>query len=96
MHLNIDPLTPALAPKKPCIRDMAALVKEHLPCNVVKLTPLEELERRCAEIAAEQPRFKEEAPIVLANERHRRARHMSVQLAVVYQEMSLSPAYANG
>ncbi|WP_210516444.1 hypothetical protein [Hymenobacter terricola] len=97
MHVNTDPPTPTPAPKKACIRDMADLVKNHLPCAVVKLTSLDELERRCTEIAAELPRFKEEAPIVLAVERHRRARHLGVQLAAVYQEMSLpSPGYARG
>ena len=80
MHLNTD--SPAEeTPRNPCIRDFADLVTHHLPCAVVKLVPLDELARRAAEIVAEQPRFKEEAPLVVALEQYRRARYQGLQVA---------------
>jgi hypothetical protein len=80
MHLNTDPAQPL---GKPCIRDMHELLRDHLPAPLVKLTPLQELERRCHEIAAEHPRFREEVPLVLRGEAQRRTRlsgllHISV------------------
>lgn len=71
MHLNTDPAQPL---GKPCIRDMHELLRDHLPAPLVKLTPLQELERRCHEIAAEHPRFREEVPLVLRGEAQRRTR----------------------
>jgi hypothetical protein len=71
MHLNTDPVQPA---RKPCIRDLHELLRDHLPVPLVKLTPLQELERRCHEIAAEYPRFREEVPLVLRGETQRRTR----------------------
>jgi hypothetical protein len=63
MHLNTTPDSP---PAKPCIRDMAELLRDHLPpAPVLKALPLEELARRCHEIAAEHRRFREETPLVL-------------------------------
>lgn len=94
MHLNTDP-PGAETPQKPCLRDFAELVNTHLPCAVVRLVPLDELERRTAEIAAEKPRFKEEAPLVLAMERRRRARHQGLFLETqpLPRRMLASEAY---
>jgi hypothetical protein len=80
VHLNTDPIVP---PGKPCIRDLHELLRDHLPLPLVKLTSLSELERRCREIAAEYPRFREEVPLVLRGEAQRRTRlsgllHVSV------------------
>ena len=73
MHLNTTP-DPPLA--KPCLRDLHELLRDHLPpAPVIKVTPLPELTRRCHEIVAEHPRFREEAPLVLASEIHRRHRY---------------------
>ena len=69
MHLNLTPDPPPAPPRLPCIRDLADLLRDHLPPLLVKLTPLKELRRRCAEIVAEHPRFREEAPLVLDGER---------------------------
>ena len=71
MYLNTTPAEPA---PKPCIRDLHELLRDHLPAPLVKLTPLKELERRCHEIVAEHPRFREEAPLVLRGEAQRRVR----------------------
>ena len=80
MHLNatLDP-----PPPKPCIRDLAELLRDHLPPLLVKLTPLKELRRRCHEIAAEHPRFREEVPLVLVGEERRRQKLSGVLVAVV-------------
>jgi hypothetical protein len=75
MHLNTDPPIPAAPAKKPCARDMNELLTRHLPEQLIKLIPLDELERRGTELVAEQPRFAEEVPLVLAGEARRRARH---------------------
>ena len=48
--------------------------RDHLPCCVVKLTPLPELERRAAELTRELPHYSEEAAFVVHNERYRRTR----------------------
>jgi hypothetical protein len=48
--------------------------RDHLPCVVVKLTPLPELERRAAELTRELPQYSEEAAFVVHNERNRRQR----------------------
>lgn len=79
MHLNKSPAEP---PGMPCIRDYSELISDKglLPELLVKLTPLPELERRCEEIAAEHPRFREEVPLVLAGEKHRRRRFRSLQI----------------
>lgn len=80
MHLNTDSVGP---PGKPCIRDLHELLRDHLPENLVKLTPLPELERRCHEIVAEHARFREEAPLVLKGEarrRHRLSGHLHLSL----------------
>ena len=71
MHLN---LTPGPPPAKPCIRDLHELLHVHLTPQLVMLTPLEELARRLHEIAAQHPRFREEAPLVLSGETRRRHR----------------------
>jgi hypothetical protein len=76
MHLNTDPPAPQAAPAKlPCIRDYHELATVHMPDQLIKLVPLEELERFGAELVAEQPRFAEEVPLRVAGEAHRRARH---------------------
>lgn len=62
------------APAKPCIRDLHELLRDHLPAPLIKLTPLKELRRRCHEIVAEHPRFREEVPLVLVGEQQRRER----------------------
>jgi hypothetical protein len=72
MRLNT---TPDPLPALPCIRDLAELLRDHLPPVLVKLTPLPELARRCHEIAAQYPRFQEEVPLVLAGETRRRRRY---------------------
>ena len=69
MHLNTDPVLPA---RKPCLRDLAQLTATLLPPPLVMLAPLPELERRCQEIDATHPHFREETPLVLAYERRRR------------------------
>jgi hypothetical protein len=72
MRLNTTPDPP---PAKPCLRDLHELLRDHLPpAPVIKVTPLPELTRRCHEIVAEHPRFREEAPLVLAGEIRRRHR----------------------
>ncbi len=77
MYLNKAPDEP---PRRPCIRDYADLLRDHLPEPLVKLTSLPELERRCHEIVAEHPRFREEAPLLLAGEQRRRRRFAGLQL----------------
>lgn len=72
MHLNLTP-DPPLA--KPCIRDLHELVHVVLTPQLVMLSPLEELARRLHEVVAQHPRFREEAPLVLAGEQHRRHRY---------------------
>jgi hypothetical protein len=72
MHLNTTPNPP---PAKPCIRDMHELVHVVLTEPLLMLSPLEELARRLHEIAAQHPRFREEAPLVLAGEQRRRHRY---------------------
>jgi hypothetical protein len=71
MHLNTDQQLP---PSKPCIRDMHELLRDHLDPNLIKLVPLEELDRRGHEIVAEHPRFREEMPLVVRGEAGRRKR----------------------
>jgi hypothetical protein len=71
MHLNTAPQEP---PRNPCIRDMHELLRDHLDPNLIKLVPLEELDRRGHEIVAEHPRFREEMPLVVRGEAGRRQR----------------------
>jgi len=78
MHLNTDPPASAGPAKLPCIRDYHDLVSTHMPDQLIKLVPLEELERFGAELVAEQPRFAEEVPIRVAGEARRRARHRTL------------------
>jgi hypothetical protein len=80
MHLNTDPPAPAGPTKLPCMRDYSDLVHNHMPDQLIKLVPLEELERFGAELVAEQPRFAEEVPLRVAGEAHRRARHRGLQV----------------
>ena len=75
MHINTDAVAPAAPAKLPCMRDMHELVHQHMPDQLIKLVPLEELERFGDELVAEQPRFAEEVPLRIAGEAHRRARH---------------------
>jgi hypothetical protein len=79
MYLNTTPPTP---PKKPCMRDMHELLHQHLTPQLVMLAPLDQLSRRLHEIAAQHPRFQEEAPLVLSGEAGRRQR-LSGELQVV-------------
>jgi hypothetical protein len=80
MHVNHTPPEP---PGKPCIRDMHELLRDHLPpAVVIKVLPLEELERRCHEVAAEHQRFREEAPLVLQGEATRRHRLRGLRVAL--------------
>ena len=72
MHLNTDPLAPA---KLPCIRDYHELATIHMPDQLIRLVPLEELERFGQELVADQPRFREEVPVRIAGEARRRARY---------------------
>lgn len=72
MHLNLTPNDP---PRLPCWRDMHELLHVVLTPQLVMLAPLDELARRLHEIAAQQPRFREEVPLVLAGETHRRHRY---------------------
>ena len=71
MHLNTTPDPP---PGKPNILEYAELLRDYLPEPLIKLVPLPELRRRCHEITAEHPRFREEVPLVLSGETHRRER----------------------
>ena len=83
MHLNLTPDPP---PQKPCIRDLHELLHLHLTPQLVMLAPLEELSRRLHELAAQHPRFREEAPLVLVGEERRRQRFSGG--LVVVQETS--------
>jgi hypothetical protein len=84
MHLNTTPDPP---PAKPCIRDMAELLRDHLPpAPVLKALPLAELARRCHEIAAEHQRFREETPLVLKGETARRQRFQVLRPAQVLEQ----------
>lgn len=71
MHLNTDPVQPA---RKPCIRDFHNLTTTLLPAALVALVPLPELARRCQEIDATHPHYREETPLVLRLEAQRRQR----------------------
>ncbi|MBF9239493.1 hypothetical protein I2I05_19020 [Hymenobacter sp. BT683] len=96
MHLNTDALADPAPRKKPCIRDMHELVTHHLPSAVVKLIPLDELDRRGEELMAEHPRFVEELPILVQGEKVRRARFRSLQLVGrMPAPMTTTQAYLN-
>jgi hypothetical protein len=84
MHLNTTPNPP---PAKPCIRDMHELVHVVLTEPLLMLAPLPELARRLHEVTAQHPRFREEAPLVLAGETARRRRY-SGALAVSHAEVA--------
>jgi hypothetical protein len=56
------------------LTELQEVRRDHLPCVVVKLTPLPELERRAAELTRELPHYSEEAAFVVHSERHRRQR----------------------
>ena len=92
MHLNTAPAEPTPT-KKPCIRDMHELVTKHLPEQLVKLVPLDELARRGTELIAEQPRFAEEVPLVIAGETRRRARHRGLVGSRTAAIMTATQAY---
>lgn len=77
MHLNDTPDPP---PARPCLRDMHELVHVVLTEPLLMLAPLDELARRLGEITAQHPRFREEAPLVLAGEAHRRRRYSGTLL----------------
>ena len=94
MHLNTDPPAPAAPSKKPCARDMNELLTKHLPEQLIKLVSLEELERRGTELVAEQPRFAEEVPLVLAGEQYRRARHRGLVGSRTPAPMTATQAYS--
>ena len=84
MRLNLTPDPP---PAKPCWRDMHELVHVVLTEPLLMLAPLPELARRLREVVAQQPRFREEAPLVLAGEEHRRRRY-SGALTVAHAEVA--------
>jgi hypothetical protein len=96
MYLNTTPAEPE---RKPCIRDLAELLATHLLPQLVMLAPLAELARRCHEIAAQHPRFREETPLVLAGE-HRRRQRLAGALHVAgrgpQDGATAQPAYAHG
>ncbi|UOQ99878.1 hypothetical protein MUN81_10345 [Hymenobacter sp. 5317J-9] len=95
MHLNTDPPAPLAAPAKlPCMRDMHELMTTHLPEPLVKLVPLDELERRGTELVNEHPRFAEEVPLVLAGEARRRARHRGLVGSRTPAPLLTSQAYS--
>jgi hypothetical protein len=73
MHINTAPAAPAPPPRKPCIRDYAALKRDHFPDFLIRLVPLTELQRRADELRRTHPHFVEELPLVLAGEATRRA-----------------------
>jgi hypothetical protein len=73
MHLNTDPAAPAPRLRKPCLRDLATLLRDHLPPLLLKLVPMSELERRAQELRRTNPEFEEELPLVLSGEARRRA-----------------------
>ncbi|WBO86272.1 hypothetical protein [Hymenobacter yonginensis] len=81
MHLNTDPTPPA---RRPCLRDLATLTATLLPPALVMLAPLPELERRCHEINATHPQYREETPLVVAYE-HRRREQLSGALRLTGQ-----------
>ena len=84
MQVNLTPDPP---PAKPCMRDMHELVHKVLTEPLLMLSPLEELARRLREVTALHPRFREEAPLVLAGEAARRRRY-SGELAVSQAEVA--------
>ena len=73
MYLNTEPAVPAPPTRKPCIRDYAALKRDHFPDLLIKLVSLPELHRRANELRRTHPQFEEELPLVLHGEAHRRA-----------------------
>ncbi|QNE38594.1 hypothetical protein F1C16_03015 [Hymenobacter sp. NBH84] len=81
MHLNTDIEEPQ---RRPCLRDLATLTATLLPPALVMLAPLPELERRCREIDATHPQYREETPLVIAYE-HRRRGQLSGALRLVGQ-----------
>jgi hypothetical protein len=93
---NTTPTEPPTE-KKPCWRDLHDLVRDHLPQPIVQLVPLEELQRRVAELKLTHPRFLEEAPLVLSHETKRRQMLLRSGLhvagsAAAHQEVSYSPS----
>ena len=86
MHLNLTPDPP---PAKPCMRDMHELVHKVLTEPLLMLAPLPELARRLHEVVAQQPRFREEAPLVLAGEEYRR-RHYSGALNLAHSRAEVA------
>ncbi|MBO0360653.1 hypothetical protein J0X19_22020 [Hymenobacter sp. BT186] len=81
MNLDTTPCLPEQAPRRPSLRDLAALTTTLLPPALVMLTSLSELRRRCQEINLTHPHFCEETPLVLSFEEKRRQR-LSGQLQV--------------
>lgn len=73
MYKNTDPTPPPPPPRKPCIRDMATLLRDHLPPLILKLTPMKEIKRRAAELERTHPQYREELPLVISGEQRRRA-----------------------
>ena len=80
MRVNHDP-APSLG--KPCLRDFHHLTTTLLPAPLVALVPLPELARRCQEINATHPQYREETPLVLRLETQRRQRLSGALVAVV-------------
>lgn len=72
MYLNTTPT----APKAPCLRDYAELMKLLKPAaEILKAVPMKHVRRYLSEIVAEKPHLTEEAPIVVEAERKRRLRY---------------------
>jgi hypothetical protein len=92
MRLNTDAPAPA-APRKPCFRDLATLVRDFLPPALVQLAPLQELQRRLRELNTTHPQFQEETPLVWAYETERRQR-LSGELHLVGRPAAESYAHA--
>ncbi|MBO2009206.1 hypothetical protein [Hymenobacter negativus] len=62
-------------PARPCMRDMADLTARLRPvAEILKAVPMKQVRRRLREIVTEEPRFAEEAPLVIAHEENRRRR----------------------
>lgn len=81
MHLNTDEVAAHPPQKKPCWRDLVELTTQRLCMKTVKLVPLPELERHLKEIEAEHPHLAEETPVVLMQEKRRRAKYLSLRIA---------------
>ena len=78
----MHPATSTPSPSSlPCIRDYSELITKVIPEPVYTLVPMEELERRGAEVVRIHPRFAQEMPVLIKGEKKRRAALAGPQLS---------------